>query len=522
MQRNRKDKPMPVTASNVTDPIFERARKQPDAVAVIEGPHTISAARFAALIAKCTAHLQQVGIRPGDRVGVRMTNSADHLILSMALLRMGAVKFELSAMADPSALETVTRKFGLGTLFLEPPMKLYKGARCIPVDIGWRTLVEACDGDVRCDGTEEEPCFVNLAYDEAGMARAIPVSHGQVIGQLAALEDAYGHTGLFSKKDPGTYLQFGSLAQPDVHTFTLFQLMRGAATAMVPDFAKFYDIVRHVHYFDDAVAMVSAPMCEVFVACAQKNAILFPRMRAIASCGGPLKGELKKAMVAKVTPNYYEVYGTAGSGWLTVFEPADMPRRSEGIGKPVPGLEVEIVDHEGKALGKGKPGFLRCRGEEVSRNFLLADDRSAEHEGFRDGWYYTGDIAQQDGNGFLFLKGKSSDVIHRDGYPVIPAEVEAVLNAHGSVKEAVVIGLDAKRGGQEVVALVTPKDEPQHDALVEHCMAKLPAEKRPRAIAYTDELPRDAAGRINLGRVRSRALKALKQAGAIVTPAGAA
>jgi acyl-CoA synthetase (AMP-forming)/AMP-acid ligase II len=495
--------------TNITDAIFEHAKRRPADIAVVEGPTALTYGEFAALIGKTTAYLKQQKIKSGDRVGVRMTNSADHLLLSLALLRLGAVKFELSPNQSPRQLEAITRKFSLTTLFVEPPMKVYKGARTIVADLNWRAAVEACDGDVRHDDSKGDPAFAVLTSGSTGDSKAALVHHSTVIGRYRVLLAAYGDTGIISDREPATVLMIGSLSFAGFHGFLLYQLLSGAKIVMLPEFARFYDIVRNFNYYDNAVAMVMPDLCDIFVSCAQKGSMLLPKVRALVSGGQPLAPESKKAMVASVTPNYFENYGSSATGWISLLQPHDIGRRSASVGRPVPGMDIEIVDGEGKVLGPNKVGRLRCRSETVSESYVVAEDKG--DEGFRDGWFYPGDLAMFDSAGFLHLKGRVGDIIVRRGVEVYPAEVEAGLRAHASVSEVAVVGLPMRQGGQEVVALVVPKDSPQHEDLVQHCKTKLSDDKRPGAIAYTDALPRTANGKIDRSKVAERALRAIRR-----------
>lgn len=495
--------------TNITDAIFDHAKARPTAVAVVEGPTALTFRAFADLISKTTAWLAQQKIKSGDRVGVRMTNSADHLILSLALLRMGAAKFELSPNHTPKQIEAITRKFSLTTLFVEPPMKTYRGARAIIVDITWRAAVEACDGDVRHDDKTGSPWFAVLTSGSTGVSKAVVTHHSQVLKRYNELLAGYGNTGIISSKDPGTALMLGSLSFAGFHGFVLYQLIAGAKIVVLPEFARFYDIVRNFSYYDNVVAMVMPDLCTVFLSCAQKGTMLLPNVRALISGGQPLPPESKKAMLVSVTPNYHESYGTSSTGWISALHPADMARRSESAGRPVPGMEVEIVDGQGNVLPANKVGRLRCRSATTSESFVVPEETS--EEGFRDGWYYPGDLAMVDSNRFVYLKGRVSDIIRRRGVEIYPAEIEAVLRTHASVNEVAVVGLPTRQGGRALVALVVTKGAPQHEELVQHCAARLPEEKRPGALAYTDALPRTANGKIDRKKVAELALQAIRR-----------
>ena len=503
---------MPAAWTNITDPIFEHAVRKPKAVAIVEGSTQLTFGEFAALIAKATVYLKQIGIKSGQRVGVRMTNSADHLILSLALLRIGAAKFELSPASQPAELEAVTRKFNLGTLFLEPPMKLYRGARSVAMDLSWRAGIEALEGDVRHDDAAGEPYFVDLTSGGTEAGKGIVIHHRQIIDRFRHYDAGLSATGIVSAAHPPTFLMMGNLAQAGFHAFMLYQVMSGARTAVVPEFARFYDIVRYVNHHHDVVAMIPPAMCDVFLHCAQKGVMLFPKVRAMVASGGRLPGATRREMIAKVTPNFYDLYGNAGTGWVSLLRPEDMARRSETVGKPLPGVEVEIVDADGTPVAQNKIGHLRCRSAAMSENYLVAEDRVTGEQGFRDGWYAPGDLAQLDSQGLLSLKGRASDVIKRDGVEVYPAEIEAVIRAHASVNDAAVVGIPGRKGGERVAALVVAKGKPQHNELADHCVARLPAEKRPTLIAYADGLPRTQAGRVNRRKVKELTLQLLQQA----------
>lgn len=508
--------------TNITDAVFHHAGTRPDAIALVEGPTWLTFSELAALIAKATVYLRQQGIKAGARVGVRMTNSADHIILSLALLRLGATKFELSPNAEAGELEAITRKFSLHTLFIEPPMKLYRGARCLPIDLSWRPSLLALDGDARHDDAVD-PFYVALTSGSTGVPKAIPVSHRQIIGRFGDLASAYAHTGMISLERPGNFMLTGSMAFTGCHNFMLTQLMAGACIVVLPEFGRFYDIVRYLNHYDDAVTMLTPAMCDALLACAPKAGVLLPRMRFMTVGGQSTPPDIKKAMIARVTPNFHDLYGCSGAGVIALQQPSEMPRRGESVGKPVPGVEVEIVDAAGKVLPANRIGHLRCRGDFVSTKFLLAEDAGADTgEGFRGGWHYPGDLASQDGSGFLFIKGRTADIIHRNGVEIYPAEIEAAIVSHPSVKEAAVVGLPARRGGHDVIAIVVPKTQPNHDEIAQHCETKLTPEKRPGAIAYMEALPRTGNGKVNRAWVRELAQIALQRAQAMRKPTGRA
>ena len=230
--------------TNISDAVFQHAKSRPRDVAVIEGPTSLTFGRFAELVAKATVFLKQQKIKSGDRVGIRMTNSADHLILSLALLRIGAVKFELSPNHPPKDLDEITRKFSLATLLVEPPMKIYRNARTIIIDTAWRASIESLNGDIRHADKSGEPWYADLSGRASG-SRAVAVRHAQTIARYHELVAGYGATGIISAKEPATFLMFGGMYFTGLHAMLLAQMMSGATIVMLPEFLRFYDIVRN-------------------------------------------------------------------------------------------------------------------------------------------------------------------------------------------------------------------------------------------------------------------------------------
>jgi len=118
-------------------------------------------------------------------------------------------------------------------------------------------------------------------------------------------------------------------------------------------------------------------------------------------------------------------------------------------------------------------------------------------EDFRDGWCYPGELAAVDERGYIFLRGRASEVIFRGGAKIFPSEVEAVLQEHASVAEAAVVGRSLSNNEQEPVAYVVARDAVTPGELLAHCRTKLTAFKVPREIRVVADLPRNSSGKID-------------------------
>lgn len=181
-----------------------------------------------------------------------------------------------------------------------------------------------------------------------------------------------------------------------------------------------------------------------------------------------------------------------------------MRERAASVGRPPSFVEVQVVNRDGHPVPAGTVGKLRCRGTE-GKGFA-GDTEPTGDERFRDGWYYPGDLASIDEEGFIFLKGRTVDVIFRNGIELFAQEIEEVIAVHPSVKEVAVVGVPKSGPGEELVAIVVPNGQAQHDALAEHCRSKLPSERWPDRVFYAQSLPRSPGGKVDRGQIKQIAI----------------
>jgi long-chain acyl-CoA synthetase len=167
-------------------------------------------------------------------------------------------------------------------------------------------------------------------------------------------------------------------------------------------------------------------------------------------------------------------------------------KRLGSVGRPVPGIEIEIRDDEGKVLAAGETGELFVRGEQVSGRYTGIGSVLDEN-----GWFPTKDIAMLDEEG-LFIGGRSDDTIIRGGENIAPAELEEVLVEHPHVRDVAVVGVEDPQWGQAIVAVVVPRPgaEPDPEELREHVRKSLRGSRTPDRVVFRDELPTTPTGKV--------------------------
>ncbi len=170
-------------------------------------------------------------------------------------------------------------------------------------------------------------------------------------------------------------------------------------------------------------------------------------------------------------------------------------RRLTSIGKPLEDVEVMIVTEDGEPVVDGEVGEIVARGPRMMTGYWGQEEATGDT--IKSGWLYTGDLAWQDGDGYIYLSGRARDFIKRGGEMISPEEVEQILAEHAGVAEAAVIGIPDLEWGEEVRAVVVPTDESvTEEDLIEFCRQRLAGFKRPRSVVFTDALPRNVMGKV--------------------------
>lgn len=170
------------------------------------------------------------------------------------------------------------------------------------------------------------------------------------------------------------------------------------------------------------------------------------------------------------------------------------------IGVPGYGWEVKIVDENGAEVKQGDVGELILKGPGIMECYY--NDPKATAETLKDGWLYTGDMAEQDSEGFIYLVDRKKDVIISGGENIYPVQIEDFLRRHDKIKDVAVIGLSDRRLGEKTAAIIEIKDGMvcSKEEIEEFCHA-LPRYKRPKEIIFAD-IPRNATGKIEKPKLR--------------------
>ncbi len=184
-------------------------------------------------------------------------------------------------------------------------------------------------------------------------------------------------------------------------------------------------------------------------------------------------------------------------------------RQAETVGRPMPGMEVRIVDEQGRPLPPGEVGELVCRSDSLMLGYFGAADNPSGVMIDGERWLYTGDLAVMDERGYLRIVGRKKDLIIRGGQNVYPAKIERHLMAMTGVREAAVVGVPDALGSETIWAFVIPEDGTPLNPLdvVAHCRTALEAYEIPEQVRIVPDFPRTSTGKPQKHILREMALK---------------
>jgi acyl-CoA synthetase (AMP-forming)/AMP-acid ligase II len=232
------------------------------------------------------------------------------------------------------------------------------------------------------------------------------------------------------------------------------------------------------------------------------------RVRFIRSASAPLAPSALRRFEETFGIPVVETYGMTEAASMITANPLDGPRKAGSAGLPA-GIEVRVVSRDGdvqQPCPAGTIGRVQIRGPGVITEYAEGGPADAIDA---DGWLETGDLGHLDQDGYLFLAGRSDDVINRGGEKIYPREIEEFLLTQPGVRSAVVVAARDEVLGQQPVAYVVPATDPGEpdlaDTLRAACEAELPRPKRPTGFCLVPELPLGATGKVSRRRLRELA-----------------
>lgn len=521
-ERWLKNYPQGIPASleypNKTMPDFlvEAAEKCPQRTALIFAGVQIPYAMLHTLVEKTALALYSLDVRKGDRVALMAPNCPQYVVGFLAIQKIGAVVVQVNPMYVERELEHLLNDSGARVIIaydaFYPRIANVKDVTPLEQIIVFSLGQPApgLPGDVlRAD---------QLAMGAQGQLPAVEIDPQN---DLAVLQYTGGTTGI----SKGAMLTHRNIVANALQVTAWFNGCRyGEETVLsVLPFFHSYGMTTCVNFgIVNAATLVILPRFEIealMQAIDTYKPTLFPgvptmyiavnnyphlsrydvsSIRYCISGSAPLPVEVAQKF-EKLTGGYLvEGYGLSETSPVTHCNSMIGFRKVGSIGMPLPDTLARVVDLETgtRTLPPGEAGELCIKGPQVMKGYWNMPEETAL--ALRNGWFYTGDIAKMDEDGFFYIVDRKKDMIIAGGFNIYPREIEEVLFEHPAIMEAVVAGVPDRYRGETVKAYIVLKEGASltEEEVIAYCRSKLAAYKVPRLVEFRSELPKTAVGKV--------------------------
>lgn len=485
---------------NLADLLRDTASRLPDKPALIEISGAISSfSEFDREADRVACALQSWGLEPGDRVAIVMPNHRHFPFSYFGVLRAGGVVLPTNVMLTAPEMHRVFEDAGVRFVLAAPPFaataeEASRGTsveRLLSTD-DWASLGDLGQTPIRVERDERDLAVLAYTSGTTGEPRGAMLSNGNLsanLRQQMSIPDA---------KVEETDVLF--LALPMFHIFGLnvplgLLVQNGASGVLLERFEP----VATLKLIQDRKVSVLFGAPTMYAAWADTPGAEqydLSSVRLAISGAAPLRAEVLSTFDEMFGIRIYEGYGmTETAPTLTSNRMTEAPRPGS-IGKPLPEVEIRLIDEDGKDVEFGDPGEILVKGPNVFSGYWGKPEESERC--FVDGWFRTGDIAVRDEEGYLYLVDRKRDLIIVSGFNVFPSEVENALLQNPKVADAGVVGEKHPYTGEAVRAFVVLKDGESADEseLIKDVQLRLARFKCPAHIELVDSLPRLLTGKV--------------------------
>ena len=461
--------------------------------------------------------LQQNGIGKGKKVAILLMNCIDWLPIYFGILKAGAMAVPLNyryssdeidyclSLAQADVLifgtEFVGRVEAVADKISRSCHLIYMGAGCPVFADDYGDLISECSGMFpECELTEEDEAAIYFSSGTTGFPKAILHTHRSLIHSCRVEQAHHGQT-----RDD-CFLCIPPLYHTGAKMHWFGSLLAGSKAVILKG-AKARHILTAASQEKCTIVWLLVPWAQEILNALDSGEISLDEFdlkqwRLMHIGAQPVPQSLIKRWLDYFPDQQYDTnYGLSESiGPGAVHLGVENVHKVGAIGVPGYGWEVKIVDPDGNEVEQGAVGELCLRGPGVMVCYYR--DAVATADTLRDGWLYTGDMAMQDPDGFIYLVDRKKDVIITGGENLYPVQIENFLAANTKIKDVAVIGLPDSRLGEIAAAIIEVKAGMTctEEEINEFCL-DLPRYKRPRKIIFAD-VPRNPTGKIEKPRLR--------------------
>jgi long-chain acyl-CoA synthetase len=451
------------------------------------------------------AMLTSRGFGVGARLALLLPNGPDYIELVYACSMLGVIAVPLNTRLSSKEIDGVLED-------ARPHGIVRHSSLAVPaVNLSWQQVIDKeplpLSGDTAPNIFYDPEAVLGLIYTSGttGQPKGVMVTHGNI------LADVHNFNYWMRYTEGGVYLHSAPIFHiadfPSMFAAPAF----GASQITIPKFSAqtFCETVERERVTHTVLVPTMINLLTQFVEARKQDARKYDlsSLQVLAYGGSPMAPELvhrTREVLPKV--KLIQVYGLSETGFLTGLQDHEHTEdKLTSCGRPCPGVDLQVTDTSGKQLDAGQAGELIVRGANVMRGYWNNPEETAK--AFRDGFFRTGDIGDQDTAGYFYILDRLKDMIVTGGENVYSGEVEAVIYGHPAVREVAVFGVPDPQWGELVMACVVlkPGATLTSDDLIAFCRRSLASYKLPRRVEFSEtDLPKSSSGKVLKKTLRER------------------
>ena len=473
------------------------------------GSQQLTGAALAAQVERFAAALAALGVHCGARVAVQTEKSLSQVLLYLGCLRLGAVYVPLNPAYRADELGYFLGDAEPALLVSDPareptslPLAAAVGARFVTLDKEGRgSFADALNGAPALGHTAsigtDHLAVIIYTSGTTGRSKGAMLTNGNLIANARALVSTWAIT----ERDVLLH------ALPLFHIHGLFVALNTLLLAG--------GRIRLLRSFDPTAVIDGLPRATLFMGVPTyytrllaTGALTRPgtaSVRLFVSGSAPLLPQTFADFEVATGQRIVERYGMSECGIIT-SNPLEGMRKPGSVGRPLPGVELRIVDAARRPVEPAATGVIEVRGPHVCAGYWRRP-LATSPEFLPDGFFATGDLGQQDAGGYVQIVGRAKDMIISGGLNVYPKEIEIVLDALPGVVESAVFGLPHGDYGEAVAAAICAEPDAAPldvEAVLQAARVRLAGFKVPKVVFIVTELPRNAMGKVQKAELRAR------------------
>jgi long-chain acyl-CoA synthetase len=496
--------------------IAKNARCVPDKTAIIFKDRKLTFSEMNERATRFGNGLRSLGLEPRDRAAVILRNRPEYLEVLYGMAKAGITvvpvnwRFASEEMgyvishSEASAVVVADEFFEkLAPVLKELPRVeasriIYLDGKAPPEMHAYEALLaDASNEDRGIENGPKDPFYFGYTSGTTGFPKGAVNPHGDWETRMRGL------FGLFRLDEHDIQL----LTMPLFHSNAIATSSGGHYAGQTTVIMERFDPEEALRLMEQHRTTYSSMVPTMFNRILNVPAQVFEKydvssMRCFIQSSAPIPFPTKQWVIENF-PNagLHEFYGGTEVGVVTYLAPEEQLDRPGSIGRALPVVEIRLVDEAGREVPQGEVGQLISRplgGVDLARAAEYYKDEASTSKYFKDGWFYSGDMARMDADGFYYLVDRKFDMIISGGENIYPAEIEAVLHRHEKILEAAVIGVPDDEWGEAVKALVVLKEgqEATQEEIIRTCREHLAGYKIPRSVDFVEHLPKTDTGKI--------------------------